>query len=201
MANPSGCARIVPGSRAGARVFLFCSLMALVLARSAHADALSAVQVLRQGGCGGLVPLARPLHHSEALDQAAQQWALGTDLSVAAARGGFPQQASGVHVRAAANALLDVLRRTECRVVTDRSLREIGVFRRAPDVWLVLTPQSATAPVRGWARRHLAPEPAPAASPLRQATKAQLAARALALVNEARARGTRCGRRTFAPAP
>ena len=28
----------------------------------AHTDALSVVQMLRQGGCGGLVPAASPLH-------------------------------------------------------------------------------------------------------------------------------------------
>ena len=49
-------------------------------------DALSAVQVLRAGGCGGVVPAARPLLHELALDGVAQQWADGLALAAASER-------------------------------------------------------------------------------------------------------------------
>ena len=199
MASPASCARVLSRPRTGLWLVLFLPV-ALVLAGSAQADALSVVEILRQGGCGGIVPRAAPLHHSASLDRIAQQWALGADLSVAAARSGYPQRATGVHASSAPSALLDVLRRAECRALTDRSRSEIGVFRRGADVWLVLTGESAAPQVPAGAPRHPAPEPVPSAASLGTPT-AQLASRALALVNEARARGARCGRRTFAPAP
>jgi len=198
MASPASCVRLPSGPLPGFRA-LFFSLVA-VLAGSAHADALSDVQILRQGGCGGLVPLAGALRHSASLDRAAQQWALGTKLAVAAERNGYRQSATGVHVRAGANATLDVLRRTECRAVTERSLREIGMFHRGQEVWLVLAGGSAAPPVQVWGPGKPAAEPQPAA-PHAEPSSARLTLRALALVNEARARGTRCGRRQFAPAP
>ena len=62
-------------------------------------DALAAVQALREGGCGGIVPAARPLRHELALDVVAQQWADGLALAAAAERGGYPALAtSGLHV-------------------------------------------------------------------------------------------------------
>src|SRR5690349_8536658 len=117
--------------RLGALLFLF--LLAAAVVPSAHADALSAVQELRQGGCGGVVPLARPLQRSTSLDRAAEQWASGSTLAAAAARSGFGQVPTGVHVRASDSAVLEVLRRTECREVTDRSARELGMFRRGDE--------------------------------------------------------------------
>jgi uncharacterized protein YkwD len=73
-----------------------------------------------------------------------------------------------------------MLRRSECATVTNRNMRDIGVHHRGRDTWIVLAspdvvPSRTEAPV--------------------------LAARALDLVNEARARGARCGTRWFAPAP
>ena len=49
----------------------------LAAATVADADALSTVQMLRQGGCGGVVPIARPLKHNPLLDRVAGQWAAG----------------------------------------------------------------------------------------------------------------------------
>src|ERR1700734_2233297 len=60
----------------------------VTLATAVQADALSAVQVLREGGCGGLMPAAPPLHHSPELDRAAEQWAHGLALTAAAQNGG-----------------------------------------------------------------------------------------------------------------
>ena len=154
----------------------------LVANPAARADALSAVQLLREGGCGGVLPPARPLHHSELLDRAAELWAgAGNSPAAAVKRSGYDAEATtGVHVSGPDSSVVQLLRRSSCRTVMDQGLHDIGVYTHRSDTWLVLAsayvvPSSSQAPV--------------------------LATRALQLVNEVRARGTRCGERSFAPAP
>ena len=149
---------------------------------AAHADAVSALQLLREGGCGGILPPARPLHHSALLDRAAGLWAgAGSSPAAAVKRSGYDAEATtGVHVSGPDSSVVQLLRRSSCRTVMDQGLHDIGVYTHRSDTWLVLAsayvvPSSSQAPV--------------------------LATRALGLVNEARARGTRCGERSFAPAP
>jgi uncharacterized protein YkwD len=148
---------------------------------STQADALSAVQLLREGGCGGIMPAAQPLRHNLLLDRAAEQWASGHSLETAAEGSGYRlQSTAGVHVSGSEESLLQLLRRSDCRTVVSRNLSDIGIYRRGSDSWLVLAsayrvPSSAQGP--------------------------SLAARALELVNDARTRGTRCGERWYAPAP
>lgn len=163
---------------------------------SAPGDPLSAVQLLREGGCGGVVQAARPLRHNAVLDRAAQRWAAGMALPAAAARSGYGTKSStmGVHVSGPDASMLELLRRSECRSVTSQALREMGFYRRGQDFWLVLasdymTPAASGAP----AISHLPARPRAVDSPV-------LSRRALELVNEVRARGTRCGGRSFAPA-
>ncbi len=142
---------------------------------------LAAVQLLREGGCGGTVPAARPLNHDALLDRAAAQWASGRTLAAATENSGYrPEAAAGVHFTAPPSAEIETLRRSDCATVTNRAMRDIGVHRRGRDTWIVL------------ARPYVVPSRTEAPA---------LAARALDLVNEARARGTRCGTRWFAPAP
>ena len=148
---------------------------------TAHADAVSAVQVLREGGCGGVLPAAQPLHHNAMLDRAAAQWAAGRPLAMAAERSGYEAQAaSGLHISGPESSAVSLLRKSGCRTVADRTLHDLGVYRRGSDTWLVLASAYAVPP------RSSAP---------------MLASRALQLVNEVRARGARCGERSFAPAP
>jgi uncharacterized protein YkwD len=147
----------------------------------AGADALAAVQLLREGGCGGILPPARALHHDALLDRTAQQWAAGTSPTVAARSSGYEAEATAaIHVSGPESSSVELLRRSDCRAVADRALHDIGVYRRGLDTWLVL------------ASRYVVP--ARSQAPV-------LAARALELVNEVRARGARCGERSFAPAP
>ena len=155
---------------------------------ASRADVLSAVQALREGGCGGLVPATRPLQHSAPLDRAAEQWSAGTPLATAVGqRGQGSHDTAGVHVSASDSALLPSLRRSECHTLTDPGLREVGVYRRGLETWIVLTGASPGAPPTR-----------PAAGP---APPAALATRALQLINEARARGAWCGKRQFASVP
>jgi uncharacterized protein YkwD len=181
------------------------SLCAIIGAEAARADVLSAVQVLREGGCGGLVPAAKPLRHNALLDRIAQQWAAGASLSEAAERSGYRiLSPTGLHARGPDASMLELLRRSECRAVTNPILREMGVYRRGPDFWLVLASDYLAPTVTRSAPLPQRTAPAaPAAMPSRSADSPTPlpASRALQLVNQVRARGTRCGARAFAPAP
>ena len=172
-------------------------------ATAARADALSAVQTLRAGGCGGVVPMAPALAHSAILDQVAEAWAAGASLPQASAGHGYPPESlSGVRVTDTGAPLLEQLRRGQCLTLTNRNAQEIGVFQRGAQIWLVLgsgagprTPPRGITPPAPPARS----APAPPSTP--GSPTAALADRALALVNEVRARGARCGTRAFSPAP
>jgi uncharacterized protein YkwD len=167
------------------RRHLWC-LLAMAAGFSANAamqpDAVSAVQILREGGCGGILPPARPLHRNALLDRAAEQWAAGGNSpAVAAKRSGYDAQATaGLHVSGPESSTVQLLKQSGCRTLTDQNLHDVGVYHHGLDTWLVL----ATARVA----------PAAPQAPM-------LATRTLQLVNEIRARGTRCGERSFAPAP
>jgi uncharacterized protein YkwD len=184
-------------------------LLAPLVASANEGDVISAVQLLREGGCGGIVPATLPLHHDAALDRVAAQWASGSTIAAAAHYDGYPADAlSGVHVSGPNSSLVQLLRRTSCRTVTDRSLHDVGVYRRGLETWFVLASRyalSAPGPARVTARAAPTPIQAPSlALPTRAAASSaapSLAARALQLVNNVRARGTRCGERSFGPAP
>jgi uncharacterized protein YkwD len=144
-----------------------------------HNDPVYPVQVLREGGCGGILPAAPALQSNAQLDHAARLWAAGKSLGEATELSGYPAEgASGLHTSGAQ--LVQELRRTSCVTITKRSLHDIGIYRRGSDTWFVL------------ASRYAAPSNADAPT---------LAARALTLVNAARARGAHCGERSFSPAP
>jgi uncharacterized protein YkwD len=173
-----------------------------------RADALSAVQVLREGGCGGVVPAARPLLRSALLDEVAQEWAAGTSLPAAAQRSAFRAQATtGVHVSGPDSSLLELLRRSDCHALARPGLRQIGVYRRGLDNWLVLAggsglPDTPLPVARGAAAETPIAARIPARSPAPMTSAGPvLASRALQLVNDARARGAKCGTRVFGPAP
>lgn len=148
---------------------------------TARVDALAAVQILREGGCGGTLPAAPPLHHNALLDRAAQEWATGHAPAAAIEHSGYAAQSSAtVHISGPDSDDIDLLRQSGCRTLADRAFGDIGLYRRGADRWLVLA-SAYTVPAR-------------AQAPV-------LAARALQLVNDARARGARCGEKSFGPAP
>ena len=73
---------------------------ALAAAPATQADAVSAVQLLREGGCGGILPAAQALHRNRLLDRAAEQWAAGRSPAAAAERSGYEAQATAaLHIR------------------------------------------------------------------------------------------------------
>jgi uncharacterized protein YkwD len=156
-------------------------LGSLVVSVDSRADAISAVQLLREGGCGGTLPPARALRRIASLDRAAEQWASGRTLASAAQITGYEADSTrGVHITGPESATVKLLRQSGCRTLTDPSFHDIGMFHRGLETWLVL------------GSVHIAP--ASAQGPM-------LASRALQLVNDVRARGARCGEHSFSPAP
>jgi uncharacterized protein YkwD len=163
---------------------LLAVLSALAAAHTSQASepaSVSALQLLREGGCGGVLPPARPLQHLASLDRAAEQLAAGRSLTDAVERSGYHSQtAAGLHVSGPASAAIQLLKQSGCRTVTNPAMRDVGIYQRGLNTWIILASINATPP--------------PSQGPV-------LATRALQLVNEVRARGARCGERSFAPAP
>lgn len=177
-------------------VGLSVTLSGLAITPVAHADTISTVQMLRQGGCGGLVPAAQPLRREVTLDRAAEQWAHGWPLAQATERSGYRAAAtSALHLSGSDEFVVRELRNSRCRPVAGRELRDIGVYQRGPDSWLVLASVAVSAESYPAPRSTYVPGPRVVAS-----GGSMSAAHALELVNEVRARGTRCGTQRFAAA-
>lgn len=153
----------------------------LAASPASRADPISALQLLREGGCGGVLPPARSLRHMPSLDRAAEQWANGRTLASAAQLSGYEAvSTAGLHIKGPEAATVQLLKKAGCGTVTNPAFHDVGLYQRGADSWLVLgsvyvAPASAQAPM--------------------------LATRALQLVNEVRARGARCGEHSFGPAP
>lgn len=175
----------------------------------AAADALSTVQMLRAGGCGGIFPAAPPVRRNAVLDRVAEQWADGRALAAAAEDNGYrPELTGGLHFSGSDDSMVQQLRRSGCRIVVDREVRGIGVYRRATDTWLVVVspflPSAPPTPDRmpfPPAAGSAVPPQQPRAAIPAVPTAPLLSTRALQLINEVRARGARCGTRVFASAP
>lgn len=162
----------------GCLLILSCGLLAC----ASWADAVSSVQLLRVSGCGGVWPASQPLRENRQLDRAAAFWATGTAPDAAAAHSGYQARLTvGLRLSGPDDALLQSLRTTGCRSMKEQSLRDLGVYRRGRETWLVMA----------------APAKEPAPSALRTVAST---ARVLQLVNEVRAAGTSCGGKSFAPA-
>jgi uncharacterized protein YkwD len=154
---------------------------------AAGADPQSVVELLRVSGCGGTLPALHPLQRNARLDQAAALWAAGTPPASAAMHSGYrARQATGLRVSGSDDSILHALRQTQCRAVADPSLRELGIYRRGAETWLVMV-----APEQGRLPTAVAASAPPLAA----------SARVLQLVNEVRATGTHCGAKSFGPAP
>jgi uncharacterized protein YkwD len=164
-------------------------LICIFSAAASRADPLSAVQRLRASGCAGVLPAMRPLQHNVRLDRAAALWSAGGSPLTAAARSGYQAgSAVGLRLRGPDDAIMRTLRQTRCRAVAPESLRDIGVYHRGAQYWVVIAAAGTMAPAR----------------PPLLADRSQtstVALRVLDEVNAVRARGTRCGERSFAPAP
>ena len=174
------------------------------------ADPVSAVQLLRVSGCGGIMPAVQALHPDGQLQRAAALWASGGSPSTAAAQSGYQAQAVvGLRLRGPDDAILQNLRRSRCRPVADQTLRDVGAYREGRETWVLMaSAQVSVAPLPAPAEATEAPARAfpyspPSAAPdvPRTTSRSISTARVLQLVNEVRANGTSCGERSFGPAP
>jgi uncharacterized protein YkwD len=150
--------------------------MQMLEAQAALPDSINAI---RLHGCGGRPGINHPLHNARKLDEAAQRAAAGTSLHDALLAVGYEAQMSAsIHIATPGGdlAIARLLEQHFCAQIAEPTEREIGIAHRAEDAWIVLAAPLVTPQ----------PQDAPAVS-----------RRVLELVNEARARPTRCGRQTF----
>jgi uncharacterized protein YkwD len=140
-------------------------------------DASSALTNLPIADCGMETAHNASWHATRLLDEAARRWAEGGDLSDAVARSGYAATAvSGLRFYGLDAADRPRLSAASCRVLSDRSLNDVGVFRRADELWVVFAAQAVL--------------------PNSKDAEAMVQ-RAANLVNEAREQGHRCGNRAW----
>jgi hypothetical protein len=155
------------------------ALLLAALSPASASDAASALAKLPITDCGTQTARTASWHASRLLDEAARGWALGADLSDAVARSGYTATAvSGLRFYGLEAPDRTPMNDMSCRVLRDRSLHDVGVFRRADELWVV------------FASRALLPDVEDAEA---------MAHRAAILVNAAREHGHRCGNRLWSP--
>ena len=148
----------------------------------AQADTLTLVNALRKQGCGRGPP-APAVRANRTLDTAARELARRGKLRESVEDAGYSAaKSASLHIKGPTSDddILRELTARSCGSLVDREFTELGAYRRADEIWIVLAKPLPKPPVL---------EPA-----------AQ-AARVLELVNAARARERQCGGQTFAPAP
>lgn len=152
-------------------------------AAEGHPPLLRALNAVRQQGCDKGASPAAALREHTGLSRAAALVAGGSKLDDALKSAAYrATRAAQITVRGAAGpaALTRKTLGRTCGTATQRDLLDVGFYQRGTQTWVVLA----------------APFSPPAAT---QAAEVQ--ARVLALVNEARARPQRCGTQAFAAAP
>ena len=143
-------------------------------------DVSSGLPDLPIADCGIETARTASWHANRLLDEAARRWSLGADLNDAAERSGYTAKAvSGLRFYGLDAPDRPRLSAASCRVLGDRSLSDVGRFRRADELWVVFAAQAVL--------------------PTNEDVGA-MDHRALNLVNEAREHGHRCGNRSWPPA-
>ena len=157
------------------------SLTVASLASASQADLRRTLNKLRAEGCTALHSQALPLRRNSHLDEAAQQMSRGQTLHSALNHSGYLADASAaLHVTGPETEAREALQKSGCATLANAEYRDLGVFSQPLDTWIVLA----------------APYVVPSA-----AEQPDFAARALALVNGARARGATCGVQRYGAAP
>jgi uncharacterized protein YkwD len=170
------------------RIFRLLRLTLIVLSLAAtplavFADVVDAVNDARLQGCYASAGANYRLRENTRLDEAARRISRGESLQNASQHAGYrfitsaAVQMSNVPYDRDVQKIVTQRFRSQ---ICDRTLRDIGVYRRGPDVWLMVA----------------SPFVAPAPS-----DREDISRRVLQLTNEARARPRRCGRESFPAAP
>lgn len=158
---------------------LICLITVLVALPALAADPASIVNVIRMQGCGGQPGAGAAVRSSASLDGVARQLSRGGQLSAALEHGHYTAASSAsIHIEGTrdAAAIGRIFRDRYCATVNNPAFSEIGVFQRGVDTWLVL---------------------ADPFSPPDPADRDAVALEVLELVNAARQRARKCGRRKF----
>ena len=162
------------------RPVVVCGLLcaaAFLTTRAAHADLPSTINATRAEGCAGERPAGSVVEPSEALNEVARELSRGGGLNDAIDRIGYPAASAGsLHVKGPTNdaAIREIIEDRYCTVVNNRLFTEVGVYRRGNETWIVLAARAERPAVED---------------------SAAVAARVLKLVNAAREKSRRCGRR------
>jgi uncharacterized protein YkwD len=147
------------------------------LSGAARADVRDTVNWVRTRGCPGAV--AGPLHDSRPLTRVAQLMSNGIPLGAALATAGYrAAESSAMHLSNAGNdgQVGRLLAARDCTALTDPRLADLGVLRRGSEVWIVLASEVQL--------------PSPRDADL-------IRGQILALVNQARRNGRRCGSKSY----
>jgi len=149
----------------------------------AQADVVSAINQARLHDCRlspGPGPTSK-LRESSRLNEAARRLANGENLQNAAQKAGYRSVTSASVQITNVPEDRDIERivaRQFCDQITSRDFRDIGTYRRGPDIWVLV------------AAPFVPPTPSPS-----------IGRRVLELTNEARAHARRCGAESFPAAP
>jgi uncharacterized protein YkwD len=148
----------------------------------AVADVVDIANSIRSKGCAEMPAVDQPLRTQVQLAEAARRIARGHELKTATSESGYrAKKFASIHIRTNGgdSDVAQILVQRFCDIVADKSLQDVGVFRRGEDTWMVLAMPLA---------------------PPEEEDVWVAGRRVLELINEARAKGRRCGRRKFAAA-
>lgn len=164
------------------RKSIICGALVVILAVAPTrgvADLVDVANAIRSQGCGESSVVDRPLRARTQLDEAARRIAHGDGLETATSGSGYgAKKSASIHIRTTKgdDGVAQMLAQRFCGIVTDSKLREIGVYRRGDDTWMVLAAPFSP------------PDPDDAST---------VSHRVLELINEARVQARRCGRKRF----
>lgn len=154
-----------------------------LLAAAAHADVRQVLGWVRQAGCAHAGVHPGILHEDARLDEIAAELARGHPLAETMTRGSYRAARSADIVLSGRMSDADITRTLlahDCAALSDAAWRDYGLASSSGKLWIVLG--------------------APLLVPRVEDADA-LDAAILAAVNAARARGARCGDRSYPPAP
>lgn len=141
------------------------------------ADPIRVVNSIRSHGCGAWPAIDRPLRAHTQLGEAARRLARGDKLATATSKSGYrAKKSASIYIRTkkGESGVAQILAERFCETIIDSSLHEIGVFRHADEIWMVL---------------------ATPFSPPTRVDAPEVGRRVLELINEARSERRRCGHR------
>jgi len=149
----------------------------------ALADITDDLNQVRRKGCANRPGVAQPLRASKDLDVVAREWSKGGRLRDAMDRGDYRfTNSASMHVEGTTDrkAILGILQANYCETLTDATLKEIGVYQKRDGLWIVVATPFAAPGVKD---------------------AAQVGKQVLSLVNAARGKARKCGRKQFAAVP